>query len=362
MRRAAPGRRTGAGPSPKGARTGAKRSPQQPDPSPGVREGSPLDRESRLGEGARPGYENMEYTPYGELWMEHGPQGLEAVPYRFTGKELDQETGLYYYGARYLNPRTSRWISPDPAQESYLPVAIISVGALQRNQNLPGMGGVFNIANLAAYHYANNNPVRYSDPSGADAGNPGRYDIGSRNRAVVDYVVSLPLYREGYPTWRGIHEQGLAAKPGEQPGVTWCQAAANATLIRGGHDTSSILNAKGIGWTNANDMARNASVAARINRTLAAYGLPISGAREVESPQAAQELANQGLMVLAVASNPRGSGHAGIVVPSDRPYDPAQGPLIAQQGTEDVAGVRSARESFGRLEVHYYILPQDTDR
>ncbi len=53
-------------------------------------------------------YEHIEHTPYGELWVEHGPAGLEAVPFRFTGKKRDEETGLYYYGAQYLSPRTSR--------------------------------------------------------------------------------------------------------------------------------------------------------------------------------------------------------------------------------------------------------------
>ncbi len=113
-------------------------------------------------------YEHIEYTPYGELWVEHGPEGIEAVPYRFTGKELDDETGLYYYGARYLNPRTSRWISADPAIEGYLPEAPVSDEALKKNQNLPGMGGVFNPINLAVYHYGGNNPVRYSDPTGRE--------------------------------------------------------------------------------------------------------------------------------------------------------------------------------------------------
>ena len=32
-----------------------------------------------------------------------------------TAKELDEETGLYYYGARYLDPKYSMWISTDPA-------------------------------------------------------------------------------------------------------------------------------------------------------------------------------------------------------------------------------------------------------
>jgi len=39
---------------------------------------------------------------------------------RFTGQILDQETGLYYYGARYLDPRTSRWLSGDPAIGEYV--------------------------------------------------------------------------------------------------------------------------------------------------------------------------------------------------------------------------------------------------
>ncbi|WP_369682220.1 RHS repeat-associated core domain-containing protein, partial [Apibacter mensalis] len=29
----------------------------------------------------------------------------------FNGKELDEETGLYYYGARYYNPRESVFLS-----------------------------------------------------------------------------------------------------------------------------------------------------------------------------------------------------------------------------------------------------------
>ena len=61
-----------------------------------------------------------------------------------TGKELDSETGLYYYGARYLDPRVSRWLSGDPALGEYVPVAPVSDEARKRNGNLPGMGGVFN--------------------------------------------------------------------------------------------------------------------------------------------------------------------------------------------------------------------------
>jgi RHS repeat-associated protein len=80
-----------------------------------------------------------EYTPYGEAWIEWENCEVrrnEALPYRFTGKELDKETGLYYYGARYLDPRASRWLSADPAAGEYVPAAAADRGG----GDLPGMG------------------------------------------------------------------------------------------------------------------------------------------------------------------------------------------------------------------------------
>ena len=83
-----------------------------------------------------------------------------------TGKERDSETGLYYYGARYLDSRTGRWLSGDPAMGEYVPSAPVSDEARKRNGNLPGQGGVFNYVNFHVYHYAGNNPVKMVDPDG----------------------------------------------------------------------------------------------------------------------------------------------------------------------------------------------------
>ncbi|MFK3979614.1 SpvB/TcaC N-terminal domain-containing protein [Micromonospora sp. NPDC050397] len=103
--------------------------------------------------------EHLRYFPGGETWVDESAGA--PTPYQFSGKELDQETGLYYYGARYYDPRTAVWQNPDPAMGDYLP------DAGNPGAKLPGEGGVFNSRNLGAYGYAHQNPVTNRDPDGA---------------------------------------------------------------------------------------------------------------------------------------------------------------------------------------------------
>ena len=64
----------------------------------------------------------------------------------------NRETCLYYYGARYLDPKYSRWLSTDPALGDYIPGAPVDDEARERNKNLPGQGGAFNLVN-SNLHY-----------------------------------------------------------------------------------------------------------------------------------------------------------------------------------------------------------------
>ena len=78
-----------------------------------------------------------EYTPYGE--SSFGSFALKR--YRYAGKEKDEESGFYYYGARYYACWLGRWISPDPLK-------------LSDNINL--------------FRFVNNNPVVLFDPDGKE--------------------------------------------------------------------------------------------------------------------------------------------------------------------------------------------------
>ncbi|MFC7597559.1 RHS repeat-associated core domain-containing protein [Terrabacter sp. GCM10028922] len=95
-------------------------------------------------------FQHLEYFPSGEAWIREDST-VNRTNYLFTGKELDEETGLYYYGARYYDPQTGQFLSTDPQLET-----------------TPG-AGMENPQFLALYSYASNNAVNYVDPNGASA-------------------------------------------------------------------------------------------------------------------------------------------------------------------------------------------------
>jgi RHS repeat-associated protein len=94
-----------------------------------------------LTDGSGNPYQFFVNLPFGETFFEqHSYTEDYNNPYKFNGKELDEETGLYYYGARYYDPRTSIWLSVDPLAEKF--------------------------PSHSPYSFCFNNPLRFVDPDG----------------------------------------------------------------------------------------------------------------------------------------------------------------------------------------------------
>jgi len=138
-------------------------------------------------------FEMIEYLPYGETLYDEAAT-VDKTEFRFTSKEQDAETGLYYHGARYRDAKTGVWLSCDPYITSgdYFPVPPVNDKAKERNKNLPGMGGVYNPVNLNGYHYAGNNPVKYVDPDGNEI------DYKSKIKSVALMLHDAEYYKKDF--------------------------------------------------------------------------------------------------------------------------------------------------------------------
>ncbi|HPD56938.1 MAG TPA: phospholipase A2 [Smithellaceae bacterium] len=80
--------------------------------------------------------QKYEYDSFGNMSLK--PHFIKQ-PFTYTGREFDQETGLYYYRARYYDAKVGRFITRDPI----------------------GLRGGINF-----YIYTKNNPINFTDPSG----------------------------------------------------------------------------------------------------------------------------------------------------------------------------------------------------
>ncbi len=102
-----------------------------------------------------------EYTPYGSTsYQAVRSQTETAKRYRYTGKERDEESGLYYHGARYYAPWLGRWTKCDPA----------------------GFGDGLNL-----FAMTRNNPIIFHDPTG----------MGGEETSVVRPLVQAALEQKG---------------------------------------------------------------------------------------------------------------------------------------------------------------------
>jgi RHS repeat-associated protein len=104
-----------------------------------------------------------DYKPFGEATV--NPNSSVVSNFRFPGQYYDQETGLHYNYHRYYDPKTGRYLRPDPI----------------------GLAGGINL-----FPYASNNPINLIDPFGLWGLNLGGSLIG------VDFSTTIYDSKKGW--------------------------------------------------------------------------------------------------------------------------------------------------------------------
>lgn len=132
-------------------------------------------------------YQHLEYFAFGETFVEEH-SNTHRTPYLFNGKELDEETGLYYYGARYYDAKTSIFPSVDPDAEKY--------------------------AFQSPYVYAANNPIKYVDVNGEGPGDP-PYKLNNVNFVHFSCPSASVITRNTGGTFTAAARAANTKTPGE---------------------------------------------------------------------------------------------------------------------------------------------------
>ena len=114
--------------------------------------------------------EKIEYTPYGKPKL---TAGITKILY--NGKRYSWSTGLYYYGARYYDPETARFTTPDKALHPY------------------------KIQELNSYVYCADNPIKYTDPEGKTIG-----PLKDKWKTIFWVILGALLFLSLALAWVGI--------------------------------------------------------------------------------------------------------------------------------------------------------------
>ena len=149
-----------------------------------------------------------EYTPYGETSF----GSFARKRYRYTGKEREEESGLYYHGARYYTPWLSKWTGCDPIVSSETP---------------------------SLYTFNHNNPIQFVDPSGMTAERPSTSNIdestANGESQTFNNLESVPsdFFGDPYDTF-DFHEDGrvTVSSSSEEERSWWSKGGGN--LVKGG--------------------------------------------------------------------------------------------------------------------------------
>jgi RHS repeat-associated protein len=157
--------------------------------------------------------------------------------YRYTGKERDQESGNDYFGARYYASSMGRFMSPDPYNAIMIKQGMEAGGLPVAAAESFFSGFLEDPQNWNKYTYALDNPLRFTDPTGAAPAEghhliPERANLGTLGRDFANKIKTGPLSGNGAPNQPGfntahreynnaVKEMLNEAEGTEGPSETW---------------------------------------------------------------------------------------------------------------------------------------------
>ena len=157
-----------------------------------------------------------EYYPYGSTSYQAVRSRTETRKrYRYTAKERDTETGLYYHGARYYAPWLARWASCDP-------------------------GGLADGVNM--YAYVRGNPVSRRDPTGRDGQDvtPAPPPKPAPPAATSQDGSAPPAAQGNSAAPAPANAAPDAAKPAPQPNAVGLTTTQSAAVVPPGYDEAEV--------------------------------------------------------------------------------------------------------------------------
>ena len=155
-------------------------------------------------------YQHVTYLPWGEVFVEQRNTQTRRNTFLYTGKELDEMTGLYYYEQRYYDPLKSYFLGVDQLTDKY--------------------------PHISGFAYVANNPMIFVDPDGRDIRLSSEVVDG---KTIITVTVTGKLINESGKAYTAEQMQAYAdrlvssissAYTGSDGDVSW-KGVANITLV-----------------------------------------------------------------------------------------------------------------------------------